>query len=96
MTKKTKQKSDVRVVDGTPVGKTDSEGTRVCPYADFTRRNLASIRFSRYIAVCSRKARSVFTSGRIYPTMRGFPMTKLRERAFLPLSRERASSPWFL
>jgi hypothetical protein len=53
------QRSDVRRHDGRPAGSfaADSQGTRVCSHSDckyFTRRNLASIRFSRYVAVCSR------------------------------------------
>jgi len=62
---KSEQRSDLRPHDNGP----ETSGTRVCSYSDceyFTRqqltcRNLASIRFSRYIAVCSGLAQSAFT-----------------------------------
>ena len=68
-----RQQSDLRRHDGRPAGSfaAGSHGTRVCSRSDrkyftrrrLTRRNLASIRLSRYVAVCSRSeaAESAFT-----------------------------------
>jgi hypothetical protein len=65
---KSEQRSDIRPHDNGP----ETIGTRVCSYSDceyftqrqFVRRNLASIRFSRYIgAVCSlAKLESAFSN----------------------------------
>jgi hypothetical protein len=87
------QRSDVRPHDNGP----EARPTRVCSYPDcqyftrrqLTRRNLASIRLSRCIAVCSEasEARSAFTYREFYPTRRGVSMANLGALRFLPSAK---------
>jgi hypothetical protein len=82
-----RRQSDVR----RPAGLAGSVGARVCSHSDreyftrrrLTRRNLASIRLSKCVAVCSRSerfaiaAQSAFTYPKSYPTTKGIPIANL-------------------
>ena len=102
----TKQRCDVGPVDDDPATKVapkflnERPGSDILPAQALLPRT-RDIRFSRYVAVfCDfSEARSAFTYSELYSREERFTLAKLcgsEARVFLPLLKERASSPWFL